>query len=48
MTIICIDAETTVAEPVNDFQRADRANWLRNTAVGQVPDTGLNPVLYQR
>lgn len=48
MTIIYIDAEATVAEPVNDFQRADRSNWLGNTAVGQVPDTGLNPVLYQR
>lgn len=48
MTIIYIDAEATVAEPVNDFQRADRSNWLGNTAVGQVPDTRLNPVLYQR
>jgi ectoine hydroxylase-related dioxygenase (phytanoyl-CoA dioxygenase family) len=48
MTIIYIDADVTAAEPVNDFQRADLANYLGNTPVGQVPSTNLNPVLYRR
>lgn len=48
MTIIYIDADVAVAEPVNDFQRADLANYLGSTPVGQVPDTDLNPVLYRR
>ena len=41
-------ADTAAAEPVNDFQRADLANYLGNTPAGQVPDTDLNPVLYRR
>ena len=48
MTIIYIDADVAVAEPVNDFQRADLANYLGSTPVGQVPGTDLNPVLYRR
>jgi ectoine hydroxylase-related dioxygenase (phytanoyl-CoA dioxygenase family) len=48
MTIIYIDADVAVAEPVNDFQRADLANYLGSTPAGQAPDTDLNPVLYQR
>lgn len=47
MTIIYIDADVTVAEPINDPQRADLAAWLANTPVGRVPDTGSNPVLYR-
>jgi ectoine hydroxylase-related dioxygenase (phytanoyl-CoA dioxygenase family) len=46
MTIIYIDADVSVAKPVNDPQRADLATWLGNTPVGEVPDTDLNPVLY--
>jgi ectoine hydroxylase-related dioxygenase (phytanoyl-CoA dioxygenase family) len=48
MTVIYIDADATVAEPVNDFQRADLANWLGSTPIGQVPDGELNPVLWRR
>ncbi|MBO0835140.1 MAG: phytanoyl-CoA dioxygenase family protein [Actinobacteria bacterium] len=48
MTIIYIDADVTVAEPVNENQRGDLAGWLGNTPVGQVPDTELTPVLYRR
>jgi ectoine hydroxylase-related dioxygenase (phytanoyl-CoA dioxygenase family) len=47
MTIIYIDADVTVTEPVNDHQRVDLATWLGNTPVGEVPDTDLNPVLYR-
>ena len=48
MTIIYIDADAAVAEPVNDFQRGDLANFLGSTPAGQVPGTDLNPVLYRR
>jgi ectoine hydroxylase-related dioxygenase (phytanoyl-CoA dioxygenase family) len=48
MTIIYVDADVTVAEPVNGYQRDDLASWLGNTPVGEVPDTDLNPVLYRR
>jgi ectoine hydroxylase-related dioxygenase (phytanoyl-CoA dioxygenase family) len=48
MTVIYMDADVTVAEPVNDHQRADLSTWLRDTPVGKVPDTDLNPVLYRR
>lgn len=48
MTIIYMDADITVAEPVNDPQRADLRKWMPGTAVGAVPDTPLNPVLYRR
>jgi ectoine hydroxylase-related dioxygenase (phytanoyl-CoA dioxygenase family) len=47
MTIIYLDADITVAEPVNDFQRADLRAWLPGAEVGTVPDTPLNPVLYR-
>ncbi|TKA03151.1 phytanoyl-CoA dioxygenase family protein [Actinacidiphila oryziradicis] len=45
MTVIYMDADIRVAEPTNDNQAADRG-WMPGTAVGQVPDTPLNPVLY--
>jgi ectoine hydroxylase-related dioxygenase (phytanoyl-CoA dioxygenase family) len=47
MTVIYMDADLTVAEPVNDNQRADLRGWLADTPVGSVPDTPLNPVLYR-
>ncbi|MFE6957316.1 phytanoyl-CoA dioxygenase family protein [Streptomyces sp. NPDC057696] len=45
MTVIYMDAEIRVAEPTNDHQAADRG-WMPGTAIGQVPGTPLNPVLY--
>lgn len=48
MTIIYVDADITVAEPLNEPQRTDLMNWMPGTAVGAVPDTPLNPVLYRR
>jgi len=45
MTIIYIDADVTVAEPVNGAQRIDLATYLQNTPVGDVPDNDRNPVL---
>jgi ectoine hydroxylase-related dioxygenase (phytanoyl-CoA dioxygenase family) len=48
MTIIYVDADMVVAEPVNDNQEADRQAWLGGTPPGTVADTPLNPVLYRR
>ncbi|MFE4254465.1 phytanoyl-CoA dioxygenase family protein [Streptomyces sp. NPDC056910] len=45
MTVIYMDADIRIAEPTNDHQAADRG-WMPGTAIGQVPDTPLNPVLY--
>jgi ectoine hydroxylase-related dioxygenase (phytanoyl-CoA dioxygenase family) len=47
MTIIYIDADITISEPTNDAQRTDLAVCLPGAAVGGVPDTELNPVLYR-
>ncbi|MFI6942558.1 phytanoyl-CoA dioxygenase family protein [Streptomyces sp. NPDC050418] len=45
MTVIYMDADIRVGEPTNDHQLADR-NWMPGAEIGQVPDTPLNPVLY--
>ena len=46
MTIIYMDADIRVAEPVNEAQRTDLSVLMPGTRVGEVPDTPLNPVLY--
>ncbi|HEX3815879.1 MAG TPA: phytanoyl-CoA dioxygenase family protein [Mycobacteriales bacterium] len=48
MTIIYMDADVRVSEPVNDNQRADLATWLPGAQIGAVPATRLNPELYRR
>lgn len=48
MTIIYMDADITVSEPVNDPQRADLAKWMPGAVVGAVPNTPMNRVLYDR
>ena len=45
MTVIYMDADIRISEPVNGNQVADR-NWMPGTEIGQVPDTPRNPVLY--
>ncbi|MGW0228036.1 phytanoyl-CoA dioxygenase family protein [Actinopolymorpha singaporensis] len=45
MTVIYMDADIRVTEPVNDNQVADRG-WMPGTEIGQVPDTARNPLLY--
>lgn len=45
MTVIYMDADIRVAEPVNAPQVRDLA-WMPGTAVGAVPRTPLNPVLF--
>lgn len=45
MTVIYMDADIRVAPPTNDHQIADRG-WMPGAGIGDVPDTPLNPVLY--
>jgi hypothetical protein len=45
MTIIYMDADITISEPANPSQRSDLARWMPGCAVGEIPDTRLNPVL---
>src|SRR6266496_830078 len=45
MTVIYLDADLRVAEPTNAQQTADRV-WMPGTEIGQIPQTPLNPVLY--
>jgi ectoine hydroxylase-related dioxygenase (phytanoyl-CoA dioxygenase family) len=45
MTVIYMDADIRVAEPVNAPQIRDLA-WMPGTPVGSVPDTPLNPMLF--
>jgi hypothetical protein len=47
MTVVYIDADMPVAEPVDVPQRNDLATFRGNSPSGKVPDTALNPVLYR-
>lgn len=47
MTVIYIDRDIEVTEPVNDFQRNDLQTWMPGARVGDVPSGPLNPVLYE-
>ncbi len=46
MTMIYMDADMELGEPVNHMQAADRDQWCPGAQVGQVIDTPLNPVIY--
>jgi ectoine hydroxylase-related dioxygenase (phytanoyl-CoA dioxygenase family) len=48
MTIIYMDADVHVSQPVNDNQQADLARWLPGAQIGAIPTTSLNPELYRR
>jgi ectoine hydroxylase-related dioxygenase (phytanoyl-CoA dioxygenase family) len=48
MTMIYIDAEMTVAEPVNRMQQADLAQWLPGLKPGDLAASPINPVLFPR
>jgi len=45
MTMIYMDADMKLAEPVNHMQAADRERWCPGATVGAVIDTPLNPVI---
>lgn len=48
MTIIYMDADIQISQPVNESQRGAINGHLGGTKIGQVPDTAANPVLYRR
>jgi hypothetical protein len=46
MTVIYVDAEMEIAEPMNKFQEADLATWMPGNRAGERISSPLNPVLY--
>jgi ectoine hydroxylase-related dioxygenase (phytanoyl-CoA dioxygenase family) len=46
MTVIYMASDITVIEPTNDVHVREVAKWMPGTAVGEVPASPLNPVLY--
>jgi len=48
MTVIYMDKDIRLKEPVNENQIADWETWCPGVKVGDVIDSPLNPVLYSR
>ncbi len=48
MTIIYMDKDMTLMEPKNDNQVADWEAWCPGAKIGEVINTPLNPILYQK
>lgn len=46
MTVIYLDADARITEPTNDAQVSD-LKFMPGAQVGEVPDTPLNPVLFE-
>lgn len=46
MTIIYVDAEIRLTQPLNSFQQADRDTWCPGVEIGATISSPLNPVLY--
>jgi hypothetical protein len=42
-----MDSEMRLAEPKNANQQLDHEKWTPSTAVGEIMDDPLNPVLYE-
>jgi ectoine hydroxylase-related dioxygenase (phytanoyl-CoA dioxygenase family) len=47
MTVIYMDSEMKLAEPKNDYQQSDRANWCPGVQVGEVVASPLNPIIFE-
>ncbi|MGL5927806.1 MAG: phytanoyl-CoA dioxygenase family protein, partial [Dermatophilaceae bacterium] len=47
MTVIYMDADIEVIAPTNRYHRHDADTWMPGAAIGEVPDTPLNPVLHE-
>jgi ectoine hydroxylase-related dioxygenase (phytanoyl-CoA dioxygenase family) len=47
MTVIYMDRDIKVTEPINKDQRGDLEAWLADARIGESPDGPLNPVLYE-
>ncbi|MFN4147475.1 MAG: phytanoyl-CoA dioxygenase family protein, partial [Runella sp.] len=48
MTMIYMDKDQRVIQPKNSYQMADWQTWLASAPIGSIPDSPLNPILYQR
>lgn len=48
MTVIYMEKDMRLKEPSNENQQADWDTWCPGAVVGEVIDTPLNPILYQR
>lgn len=48
MTMIYMDKDIRVKQPANSYQSNDWKTWLDSKPVGEVPDSFLNPVLWER
>jgi ectoine hydroxylase-related dioxygenase (phytanoyl-CoA dioxygenase family) len=48
MTVIYMDRDMTLAAPTNDMQKADWDKWCPEAKLGEVINTALNPVIYER
>lgn len=48
MTVIYMDADMVLKEPENHMQVSDRDTWCPGARVGEIIDTPLNPVLFER
>lgn len=48
MTVIYMDRDMKLAEPTNEMQKGDWKAWCPGAKVGEIIDTPLNPVIYER
>lgn len=48
MTVIYMDRDMRLAEPVNVMQQNDRGTWCPGAEVGKIISTPINPVIYER
>jgi len=48
MTVIYMDRDMTLAAPPNEMQKVDWGAWCPGARMGEVIDTPLNPVIYER
>ena len=48
MTVIYMDRDMRLKAPDNHMQQADWEKWCPGASIGQIIDTPLNPVLYER
>lgn len=48
MTVIYMDKDMRLKEPVNENQIADWNTWCPGVVIGEVIDSPINPVLYER
>lgn len=47
MTMIYMDKDIRIAEPKHAAQKLDHEIWLDSRPIGSIPDSPLNPILYE-